>query len=159
VTFLEFIKTYFIDKPVTFSGRACPVEFLLLVVSLMGLSILLLTITDLNVVDPESLEYPNIVLRALVVKWIGILFLFISFLSLGIRRLHDINRSGWWLLINFIPFVGWSVFLYWMIKKGTSGPNRFGENPLQKNGIFLSRLLLLMVVLSLLIELFDFVFR
>ena len=47
-------------------------------------------------------------------------------LALAVRRLHDIDRSGWWLLIGFIPFVGGIVLLVFSLLPGTRGPNRFG---------------------------------
>jgi uncharacterized membrane protein YhaH (DUF805 family) len=47
-------------------------------------------------------------------------------IPLGVRRLHDIDRSGWWLLIGFIPIVGWIVLLVFACLPGTRGPNRFG---------------------------------
>lgn len=50
---------------------------------------------------------------------------------LGIRRLHDTNHSGWWLLAGIIPVIGWIYVFYLLyIKKGTEGINRFGVNPL-----------------------------
>ncbi|MFT3998336.1 MAG: DUF805 domain-containing protein [Asticcacaulis sp.] len=50
-------------------------------------------------------------------------------LAVGIRRLHDTNRSGWWLLIAFIPFVGAIVLLVFYCLKGTEGPNKYGGGP------------------------------
>ena len=47
-------------------------------------------------------------------------------LAVGVRRLHDIDRSGWWLLISFIPLIGWLILLYWNVQPGTPGQNRFG---------------------------------
>lgn len=52
-------------------------------------------------------------------------------LAVGARRLHDIDRSGWWLLIGFIPLIGLIVLIVFFAKSGTPGPNRFGANPLQ----------------------------
>ena len=52
-------------------------------------------------------------------------------LLLVIRRLHDIGRSGWWWLLVFIPFVNFIMGIYLMCKKGETGPNRFGPDPLQ----------------------------
>ncbi len=46
------------------------------------------------------------------------------------RRLHDIGRSGWWLLIVLIPLIGALILLYWAVKRGEDGDNRFGANPL-----------------------------
>lgn len=53
-------------------------------------------------------------------------------LLLIIRRLHDIGRSGWWWLLIFIPFVNFIMGIYLMCKKGETGPNRFGPDPLQQ---------------------------
>lgn len=50
-------------------------------------------------------------------------------LAVGARRLHDINRSGWWLLLWFAIIIGWIVLIVWAIKRGDDGPNRFGPDP------------------------------
>ena len=52
-------------------------------------------------------------------------------LAVGVRRLHDINRSGWWLLLGFVPLVGWLVLIVWAIKQGDLGDNRYGSDPRQ----------------------------
>lgn len=46
-----------------------------------------------------------------------------------IKRLHDINASGWWCILALIPYVGVLFIIYLMFKKGTPGPNRFGPPP------------------------------
>lgn len=51
-------------------------------------------------------------------------------ISIGARRLHDINRSGWWQLLGLIPLLGWIALLYFYVQKGTAGDNRFGPDPL-----------------------------
>jgi len=53
----------------------------------------------------------------------------VPFLSVGVRRLHDANRSGWVLLIMLVPILGQIVLLYFFLQKGTAGPNRFGGEP------------------------------
>jgi uncharacterized membrane protein YhaH (DUF805 family) len=52
-------------------------------------------------------------------------------LGVAVRRLHDTERSGWWLLIILIPLIGALALLYFLVSKGTSGPNRFGEDPIR----------------------------
>jgi uncharacterized membrane protein YhaH (DUF805 family) len=47
-------------------------------------------------------------------------------LAVSVRRLHDIDRTGWWLLIGLVPIVGWLVLLWFYIQQGTPGANRFG---------------------------------
>lgn len=71
-----------------------------------------------------------------VSEWLYFLFYlgtFFPFLAAAIRRLHDIDKSGWWYLIMIIPFVGFFVVLYWHCQKGTHGVNRFGPNPLDED--------------------------
>jgi uncharacterized membrane protein YhaH (DUF805 family) len=47
-------------------------------------------------------------------------------LGVGIRRLHDTDRSGWWLLIALIPVVGWIILIVFYASRGTAGANRYG---------------------------------
>jgi uncharacterized membrane protein YhaH (DUF805 family) len=50
-------------------------------------------------------------------------------LSVSFRRLHDIDRSAWWILLGFIPLLGSLVLLVFHVLPGTPGPNRFGPQP------------------------------
>ena len=60
------------------------------------------------------------------------IFTLIPAISAGVRRLHDTNRSGFFLLISLIPFIGGLVLLFFLIPEGTKGKNRFGPDPLKK---------------------------
>ncbi|GAB1362881.1 DUF805 domain-containing protein [Rhodobacter sp.] len=51
-------------------------------------------------------------------------------LAVGVRRLHDTDRSGWWYLIALVPLVGFIVLLVFFCTKGSAGNNRFGADPL-----------------------------
>ena len=57
------------------------------------------------------------------------LFVMIAGLTLSVRRLHDIDRSGWWTLIP-LTIIGIFVLIYWFCKRGDEGENRFGADPL-----------------------------
>jgi uncharacterized membrane protein YhaH (DUF805 family) len=64
----------------------------------------------------------------------GLYFLFvlgilIPSLAVSFRRLHDTDRSAWWLLIALLPFVGGLVLLVFTVLPGTNGPNKFGPDP------------------------------
>jgi uncharacterized membrane protein YhaH (DUF805 family) len=61
---------------------------------------------------------------------IAVLGLFIPQISVAVRRLHDLNRSGWWLWLSLIPILGALVLLIWNCMRGTDGNNRYGPNPL-----------------------------
>lgn len=50
-------------------------------------------------------------------------------LGVGVRRLHDTGRSGWWLLIVLVPFIGWLALLFFAVQDSQPGINRFGPNP------------------------------
>ncbi|MCB1072790.1 MAG: DUF805 domain-containing protein [Chlamydiia bacterium] len=58
------------------------------------------------------------------------LLLIIPRLAVAFRRLHDIGRSGWNLLFIFLPVIGWIVLIVFYCKKGESGINKYGPNPL-----------------------------
>ncbi|MBB3356663.1 MULTISPECIES: DUF805 domain-containing protein [unclassified Novosphingobium] len=57
------------------------------------------------------------------------LFNFIPSLAVSVRRLHDIDRSGWWFLLIFLPILGWFALLVFMCLDGTRGSNRYGSDP------------------------------
>lgn len=57
------------------------------------------------------------------------LVLFVPELAMSVRRLHDINKSGFWLLISLIPLVGGIILLIWAIKEGDADANTYGPNP------------------------------
>ena len=60
---------------------------------------------------------------------IATLGLLIPSISVGVRRLHDIDKSGWFYFVQLIPAVGGFIFLYFMSKDGTPGSNKYGNNP------------------------------
>ncbi len=60
------------------------------------------------------------------------LAVFIPSLAVGVRRLHDTNRSGLWLLMIFVPVIGFFVLLYFFVLDSDSGSNQYGPNPKQE---------------------------
>lgn len=63
-----------------------------------------------------------------ILYFVAALGLFVPGLALAVRRLHDTGRSGWFLLIGLIPFVG-LVVLYFMVQDSQPGSNQYGPNP------------------------------
>ncbi len=57
------------------------------------------------------------------------LFVFLPSLAVGVRRLHDIGKTGWWLLISFIPLIGLIVLIYFFVQDSEPGSNQYGANP------------------------------
>ena len=63
---------------------------------------------------------------------LGLLFalaILIPSIAVGVRRLHDTDRSGWWLLIGFVPLIGAIVLIIFLVLDSSPGDNRFGANP------------------------------
>jgi uncharacterized membrane protein YhaH (DUF805 family) len=58
------------------------------------------------------------------------LALFLPGLAVSVRRLHDIDRTGWWMLI-VLTVIGLVLLVLWFCLRGTPGPNRYGADPLQ----------------------------
>lgn len=50
-------------------------------------------------------------------------------LAVGSRRLHDVNKSAWLMLLWLIPVIGWILLIYWAAQPGDAGANSYGEPP------------------------------
>ena len=50
-------------------------------------------------------------------------------LAVAVPRLHDTNRSGWWMFINLVPVIGFIIFIVFAVQDSQPGPNRYGPNP------------------------------
>ena len=123
VEFGEAIKLGF-NNFGTFSGRATRAElwwfYLFSVISFYGL----LFIFGILAVISGSAAIVGIGYV------LGILIFGIPQLALSSRRLHDTGRSGWWYLLNFVPF-GAIFLIVWWCMKGDKGPNKYGPDPRQ----------------------------
>ena len=106
--------------------RSCWVFFINMVVS----TVLLMLIKSFDEIQEPSASVAvmSLVLYILVMAINIALAAYV--IALGIRRLHDTDNAGWWLLAGAIPFVNFYVMYLLWIKKGTAGPNRFGDDPL-----------------------------
>ncbi|WP_087548350.1 DUF805 domain-containing protein [Acinetobacter sp. WCHA39] len=63
------------------------------------------------------------------VATIAMLITLIPSIAVSVRRLHDIGRSGWWMLITLVPIVGILLLLFWATQEGDSASNQYGEPP------------------------------
>jgi uncharacterized membrane protein YhaH (DUF805 family) len=64
-----------------------------------------------------------------VVNGLAGLALLLPNLSVAIRRLHDTDHSGWWVLIGLIPIIGWIVLLIFYLRESDPGENQYGPPP------------------------------
>jgi uncharacterized membrane protein YhaH (DUF805 family) len=110
-------------KYADFQGRARRSEYWLFYLFVVIVYVLVGIVTGAAMGAPGDFGIGQIILGV-----IGLAFL-VPTLAVGVRRLHDTNRSGWWLLIGLIPFLGALVLLIFFVLDGTPGANRFGEDP------------------------------
>ena len=62
-----------------------------------------------------------------------ILIIFIPLFTVGVRRLHDTGKSGFYYFWSLVPFIGSLIVLAFMLGDGTKGRNQYGDNPLKKS--------------------------
>lgn len=140
---MNIFKEYFLDvvtkKHFQFSRRATRSEFWYFVLFSMILSftiafigqmlgILYMVPFDMPSVS-ETGEITNIVqnIPINILQMVFGLLMFFPSLAVGVRRLHDIGKSGWWYLIVLIPFIGILVLLAFFVMGSQEGDNYYGE--------------------------------
>ena len=115
--YLEVLKKYAV-----FGGRARRKEYWFFVLFNFIFAVVLAFIDGMiGTFDPET-GYG-------VLSGIYGLVVIIPGIAVTIRRLHDTDRSGWWLLILFIPLIGAIWLLVLMVIDGTPGENQYGPDP------------------------------
>ena len=113
-----------------FSGRSRRLEYwmftLFITIMIFGLIFLMLALSGQEYQSEDQLPFAGVWIGLLVVLGIGI---FIPSLAVQVRRLHDQDLSGWWILLGFIPYIGGLIMLVFMLIPGTKGSTRFGSAP------------------------------
>lgn len=117
--FQTAVKTCFANY-VTFRGRAARSEYWYFVLFLM-IAGAVTGVLDATLLPGSQLSPLNSIFS---------LVTFLPSLAVTSRRLHDLDKSGWWQLLWAIPIIGWIVLIVWLAQRGTPGPNRFGPDPL-----------------------------
>jgi len=111
--YLKVLKNYF-----GFSGRARRKEYWMFIL--------------INTLISLALSRAVVVLDVWILASIPYLYYYATLIptwAVAFRRLHDTERSAWWLLLLVIPVIGWLVLLCFLCEQGTVGDNRFGANP------------------------------
>ncbi|MEZ5721702.1 MAG: DUF805 domain-containing protein [Paracoccaceae bacterium] len=130
MSFGDAIKTCF-SKYVTFSGRAARSEFWwwMLFVWLVQIGLSIVDSVLFGTVETGDGSF-SASTNTPILSSIFSLAVFLPTISVTVRRLHDTDRSGWWYWLALIPLIGIIVLIVWWANKGTDGPNRFGDDPL-----------------------------
>ena len=123
MNFFESIKSCLI-KYTDFSGRSMRSEYWNFAVFVSILYIVAEYI-DVKIAGVPYLDYYGFGTLSIILTIVTI----VPETSVSVRRLHDINKSGWWLLLA-LTVIGIIPLIYWAYLKGDEKENRFGKNPL-----------------------------
>ena len=118
MTFSESISTCF-KKYFVIQGRASKSEFWWFQLLWMASFFIMFIFEGL---DPVTYFFYGI-----------IVIIFIPLFTVGVRRLHDTGKSGFYYFWSLVPFVGSLIVLAFMLGDGTKGRNQYGDNPLKKS--------------------------
>jgi uncharacterized membrane protein YhaH (DUF805 family) len=115
--YIEALKKYAV-----FTGRARRKEYWYFVL-FSAIAAILLSVVDslLGLFDPEA--------GLGLLSGLYSLGVLVPSIAVGIRRLHDTGRSGWWLLISLVPIIGAIVLIIFMVLDSIEGENEYGPNP------------------------------
>jgi uncharacterized membrane protein YhaH (DUF805 family) len=112
-----------LKKYVDFTGRARRREYWLFFLANLIIGFVLGFVLGIADVPAESLSWILSVYQLAV---------FLPSLFVGVRRLHDTGRSGWWLLIALIPVIGAIILIVWYVQDSELGSNQYGPYPKMK---------------------------
>lgn len=115
--YLEVLKKYAV-----FEGRARRKEYWFFVLFNILISI------GLTIIDSATGMFDAQAGMGLL-SGIYALAVLVPSIAVGVRRLHDTNRSGWWLLISFIPIIGTIVLIVFLATDSKPETNQYGPNP------------------------------
>jgi len=110
-----------LKKYAVFTGRAQRKEYWMFFLFNIIIAILLGIIEVVIGISPDADES--------ILANIYSLAILLPSLAVSVRRLHDIGRSGWWILIGLIPLIGVIVLFVFAVQDGQTGPNQYGPNP------------------------------
>lgn len=123
-SFMDYAVAAVTKNYANFSGRARRKEYWGSLLVYIVLAVIASMIVNLSFLISEYLTY-----FLMIVVSVIYLALIIPMLSITVRRLHDVDKSGWWYFISIIPIIGGFWLLFLLCTEGTRGPNRFGPDP------------------------------
>ena len=124
MTFGESVRTVF-SKYADFNGRAARSEYWWFTLFAIIANIILNILDTAVFGTTMASEAGNVGIFSALFS----LAIVIPSIAVAARRLHDVNRSGWWLLL-YLTGIGVLLLLYWYVQRGTTGSNEYGPDPL-----------------------------
>lgn len=114
-------KRVVLERYAQFDGRASRAEFWWFYLANIIVAVVLYAVAA--ILGQVSSVFAVLAILLLTVYWLGLI---VPSLAVAVRRLHDTDKSGWFLLLYLIPCAGPIIILVFMVTEGTRGPNQFG---------------------------------
>ncbi len=121
--YLEVMKKYAV-----FDGRAKREEYWMFQLVNSAIVMLFMGVLIAGVLTQPRSQRPALLIPFALILCGYALATLIPSLAVSVRRLHDVDHSGWWLFISLVPLGGIVLFVF-HVMDGTPGPNRYGPNP------------------------------
>ena len=127
MTFIESIRTCMSEKYFSIEGRASRSEFwwfylAMTLGTIVCVSVLTALVTAMTISNEHTMVYVMIILLFAL----ALLALVVPSITASVRRLHDTGRSGWWYLINFVPYIGGIVLIVFLALPSDPNENEYG---------------------------------
>ncbi len=140
-TMIDWWKKVVFNNYANFTGRARRAEFwyfyLMQIIILLGLYFLFFVFFAAGgAISNENEDLSVISMVGFLFYGLAIIYslaTIIPVLAVIVRRLHDINKSGWYYLISLIPLVGSILLIVWLATEGDKGKNNYGNDPKNPN--------------------------
>jgi len=120
-----------------FQGRSRRLEYwmftLFILLTVFAASALLFALIGMSGNNLDTVgAFGGVLISVLLILYLAIL---IPSVAVQVRRFHDRDMSGWFVLLNFIPYVGGLIVFVFMLLPRTDGPNQYGPDPKDPDGI------------------------
>jgi uncharacterized membrane protein YhaH (DUF805 family) len=122
---MDAVKSVY-DNYANFGGRARRSEYWWFALFLFLVDLVAMLLAAFTTRASGMNEIGTAILLALILFSLASI---IPALAVAVRRMHDTNRSGWWLLLYLLPIIGSIILLIWKCTSGTPGPNTYGADP------------------------------
>jgi len=135
---MEPFNHYFVkilkERYAQFDGRATRSEYWYFILYYFILSFIM-ALLDTFFVNPFLLHAtPEEASKGGILGLLLAVGLLVPSIAVAVRRLHDIGKSGWWLLLGLVPVVGVLVLIYLYAQDSQKGENAYGRNPKEGRG-------------------------
>lgn len=115
---MNYFNTYFVDvlknQYADFNGRAIRSQYWYFMLFIFIVSFVLGFLNNIFFVRP-------------ILPLIFNLFILIPSIAIGVRRLHDLGKTGWWFFLVLFPIIGQIILLIWFCMKGQTTKNQYGD--------------------------------